>query len=91
MWRFFSFSGKTFRLFRIEQMSGREIEQADPAKDAPVVSTTDPAVAKLVDEGQTKPKVAPKKKKSVMQALINFIYNPQRKTVLGRSSLNWGM
>ncbi|CAF1211934.1 unnamed protein product [Adineta ricciae] len=70
-------------------MSGREIEQADPAKDVPVVSTTDPAETKLVDQGQSKAKVTPKEKKSVLQAVLHFVYNPQQKTVLGRSSLNW--
>jgi hypothetical protein len=31
-----------------------------------------------------------KKKKNSGKALANFIYNPRKKTVLGRDALNWG-
>jgi hypothetical protein len=31
-----------------------------------------------------------KKKKNIVSALGRFVYNPQRKTVLGRNALNWG-
>lgn len=31
-----------------------------------------------------------KKKKSSVKSILNFIYNPRKKTVLGRDSLNWG-
>ena len=36
------------------------------------------------------PEPVKKKKKNVVGALGRFLYNPQRKTVLGRNALNWG-
>jgi len=45
--------------------------------------------AKLHDETE---KMLPtnKKKKSSSGALINFLYDPKKKAVLGRNALNWG-
>lgn len=31
-----------------------------------------------------------KKKKSTGKSLMNFLYDPRKKTIFGRSSLNWG-
>ena len=30
------------------------------------------------------------KKQSAAKSMINFLYNPRQKTVLGRGALNWG-
>jgi hypothetical protein len=44
---------------------------------------------KLIDDdGKLVPII--KKKKNIGQSVANFIYNPRKKTVLGRTALNWG-
>jgi hypothetical protein len=46
--------------------------------------------AKVVPDDNEKTLPSNKKKKSSGRSFINFIYDSRRKTVLGRSSLNWG-
>lgn len=46
-------------------------------------SRTSSIISSLADKSE-------KKKKSSIKSIINFLYNPKKKTVLGRDSLNWG-
>lgn len=53
-------------------------------QQAPTIETE-----KVPDKIEEKP-AKKKKKKNVGKSIAHFLYNPQRKTVLGRSAINWG-
>lgn len=46
--------------------------------------------AKAKADDEAKVLLPEKKKKSKGKSLMNFFYDPRKKTILGRSSLNWG-
>jgi hypothetical protein len=80
-----------FFSFQVDQMSKTAFVKENPAQDIAVVTTDARADTEpVVQVGKKNIAVPDKKKKNFMQSLMNFIYNPRQKTVLGRSSLNWG-
>lgn len=63
-------------------MNGKEGEpQARTTDITPVPTDATPNVEMVNAE--------PKKKKSAVGSLLNFVYNSKRKTVLGRDAMNW--
>ncbi len=84
-------------LFTIDKMNGKDPAQEEFVTDVttlPVSPYTEGRKAsienaQLLHDNKVK-LAANKKKKSAGKSFGDFFYNPQRKTLLGRSSLNWG-
>jgi hypothetical protein len=78
-------------------MNGKDPEQEQLATDvttlpsSPYIEGRKASIEneKLLHDNKIK-LAANKKKKSAGKSFGDFFYNPQRKTLLGRSSLNWG-
>ena len=60
-------------------------KQSDDITTAPI--NTDNGTRKLSIDSVAQNE---KKKKNPAKSALNFLYNPKKKTVLGRGSLNWG-
>jgi hypothetical protein len=48
------------------------------------------ALAKTVKANAVRESFEKNEKRNIGRSFGNFLYNPQRKTVLGRDALNWG-
>ena len=86
-------------------MNGKEIESEAPAseiKSSPAISRTETPAIQTENEKLLKnttpiepvDKKKQKKKKEPRapgKSPLNFLYNPKKRTVLGRDGLNWGL
>jgi hypothetical protein len=78
-------------------MNGKEVEQPPHTTDGNIITESPysqgrkdsiDVTKKLIEE--KKKFTTDKKKKTALQSIANFLYDPRRKTVLGRNALNWG-
>ena len=66
-------------------------EQNERAEDVTVTPALTTAERRMSRGGTDQaPNIVEKKKPGVAQKTLVFLYDPKRRTVLGRDSLNWG-
>ena len=78
-------------------MNGKDVEREQPATDISTVPTSSQPAERQAnlnriqeEKEDNDARLGNKKKKSAIGGMTKFLYDPRRKTVLGRSALNWG-
>ncbi len=84
-------------LVKIVKMNGKDVEGQRRTSDiitippSPYTEERKASIAQAKIARENLPiESFEKKKRNIGQSFGNFLYNPQRKTVLGRNALNWG-